>query len=188
MPYVTLSNLGGLTFYARTRDQAPGVMDSIRATVQRTDRGLPVYDLKTMDQLIADNLFAERGMAILSVVFAGLAVLLAVVGLYGVVAYSVSRRRREFGIRMALGADRVRVLGIVLKETALLGLVSVACAVPVVLATGHLVRSALYGVQPNDPYICSGAAVVLFLTALAAGLVPAANAAPTDPHVALRME
>ena len=163
-------------------------MATIRTTVRRTDSGLPIYDLKTMDQLIADNLFAERGMAILSIVFAGLAVVLAVVGLYGVVSYSVSRRRCEFGIRMALGADRARVLTIVMKETALLGLVSVACAVPVVLATGYLIRSALYGVQPNDPYICSSAALLLFVAALAAGLVPAANAARTYPHVALRME
>ncbi|HEX4773009.1 MAG TPA: ABC transporter permease [Bryobacteraceae bacterium] len=188
MPYVTMPDLGALTFYIRTRGDENGVMDTIRTAVRKADHALPIYDLKTMDQLIAENLFAERGMAILSVVFAGLAVLLAIVGLYGVVAYSVSRRRREFGIRMAVGADRTRVLGIVMKETALLGLASVACALPIVLATGRLVRSALYGVQPNDPYICSGAALLLFIAAMLAGLIPAASAARTDPHVALRAE
>lgn len=188
MPYVTMPNLGALTFYVRTRGDEKSVMEAIRTAVRKADHALPVYDLKTMDQLIAENLFAERGMAILSVVFAGLAVLLAVVGLYGVVAYSVSRRRREFGIRMAVGADRARVLGIVMKETALLGLASVACALPIVLGTGRLVRSALYGVQPNDPYICSGAALLLFVAAMLAGLIPAASAARTDPHVALRAE
>ena len=188
IPYVTTPDLGSLTFYVRTSGDEKSVMETIRAAVRKTDHALPVYDLKTMDQLIAENLFAERGMAILSAVFAGLAVVLAVVGLYGVVAYSVSRRRREFGIRMAVGADRTRVLGIVMKETALLGLVSVACALPIVLATGRLVRSALYGVQPNDPYICSGAALLLFIAALLAGLIPAASAARTDPHTALRAD
>ena len=187
-PYATDNDLRALTFYVRGKKSDPHLADAIRSTAQRVDPALAIYDFTSLPELISNNLFAENGLALLSTVFASLAVVLAIVGLYGVVSYSVSRRTREFGIRLAIGARALDVLGIVVRETAVLGAVSLACALPLVFALGHLVRSSLYGVTPNDPWICGGAALLLFVVAVAAGAIPAIAAARIDPHVALRAE
>jgi ABC-type antimicrobial peptide transport system permease subunit len=130
----------------------------------------------------------ERSLGFLSIGFALLATLLAIVGLYGVMAYSVTRRYRELGIRMAVGASPKLVLGMVLRESIYLGIVGVLCAVPCVIASASYIRSALYGVQPDSPASWLSAAVLLLAVALLAGFVPAWNAARIDPHVALRVE
>jgi predicted permease len=188
LPYFTGGDLQSLTFYVRTAGGERAVMSQIRTVMQNVDPALPLYDFRTLDELIASQLFAERGLALLSLLFAGLAITLATIGLYGVIGYSVTRRRREFGIRMAIGATPRSVLGIVLRETAFIGGVSLVCALPLVLLGGRTIQSALYGVQPGDPAICVGAALLLFTIAMLAGLLPARKAAAIDPQVALRMD
>ncbi len=188
MPYLTDTNLHSLTFYVRTRGAEKPLLTEIRGLVSRYDRSLPINNLRTMSELVDENLFVERGMGLLSVAFAFLATLLAVVGLYGVMSYSVSRRYREIGIRMAIGATPRRVLTMVLTETVIVGIAGIACALPVVLGLGGFLRSVLYGVKPNDPVICAGAAILLLMIAVASGLVPATHASRIDPHEALRTE
>ncbi len=185
-PYLTNKNLTALTFYVRSAGNDAAVMKELRTTLRSVDPSLPLYDLHTLNEVISNQLFAERGLAALADVFAALAIILAAIGLYGVVSYSVTRRQREFGIRMAVGAAPKTVLLLVLKETALIGIISLACAMPLVLAGGTLIRSTLYGVQPDDPFICACAALALMTVALIAGLIPARQAALIDPQTALR--
>ncbi|HSU57982.1 MAG TPA: ABC transporter permease [Bryobacteraceae bacterium] len=188
MPYLVDTKLSSLTFYVRARGDERGIMPGIRNVVKRYDASLPVFDLKTMNSIIHRSLFAERGLGLLSTGFAFLATLLAVVGLYGVMAYSVTRRRREFGIRIAIGARPESIIGMILREALLVGLVGIGCALPLVFATAGLVRSLLYGVQPTDPLLIGIAAAILLSVAVGAGLGPAMRAARIDPQAALRTE
>jgi predicted permease len=188
LPYLASDHLSALTFYVRVRSSEQSVMPNIRNLVHRVDAGLPVNGLSSMAQIIDESLFVQRSLGFLSIAFASLATLLAVVGLYGVMSYSVTRRYRELGIRMAIGASPERVLGMVLRESAFLGIAGVLCAVPCVLGTASYIRSSLYGVQPNDPAVWFTAAALLIAVALLAGFVPAWNAARIDPYAALRSE
>jgi putative ABC transport system permease protein len=144
-----------------------------------------VYNVNSMTEVINESLFAERSLGLLSLAFGVLATLLSIVGLYGVMSYSVARRYREIGIRMALGARPGRVMRMVLSESALLG---VAGALPVVFAAGGLIRSELYGIAPNDPWVCLASTALLLGVTLFAGFLPALSAARIDPQTALRSE
>ncbi|MBV9767023.1 MAG: ABC transporter permease [Acidobacteriaceae bacterium] len=188
MPYFTDDNLHSLTFYIRTRAAEKPLMSEVRNLLRRSDSSLPLNHLKTMSGIVDENLFVERGLGLLSVSFAFLATLLAVVGLYGVMSYSVSRRYREIGIRMAIGATPQRVLTMVMAETIIVGLAGIACAIPVMLGLRGFVRSVLYGIKPDDPRVWVGAAILLLLVAVSSGAIPAANASRIDPHEALRAE
>jgi predicted permease len=188
LPYLADQHLSALTVYVRTRSDEHAVMQEIRSLLRGMDTTLAVNRLSPMRDIIDESLFAERGMGFLSIGFALLATVLAIVGLYGVMSYSVARRYRELGIRMAIGATPNRVLSMVLRESVYLGLAGVACAIPFVLAAAGYVRSSLYGVQPNSAAAWVSAAVLLVVVAVLAGLVPALNAARIDPHAALRVE
>lgn len=141
-----------------------------------------------MTEIIDESLFVERSLGYLSIGFAALATLLALVGLYGVMSYSVTSRYRELGIRMAIGATPERVLTMVLRESACLGMAGVLCGIPLMLGTAGYIRSSLYGVQPQNPLIWGTAIALLITVALFAGFVPAWHAAHVDPHAALRAE
>jgi predicted permease len=188
MPYLVDAKLSSLSFYVRTQGDERAIMQVIRRTVSHLDASLPVYGMKTMTSIIDESLFAERGLGLLSIGFAVLATLLAIVGLYGVMSYSVTRRQREFGIRIAIGAAPGSILKMVLREAVLVGALGLLCTLPFVFASASLVRSLLYGVEPNDPVIVSAAAILLLLVAVIAGLRPALHAARTDPMAALRAE
>ena len=187
-PYLANDHLSELTFYVRASSDTRSISPGIRNVVHRVDANLPVNELSSMTDIINESLFVERSLGFLSIGFAILATLLAIVGLYGVMSYSVTRRSREFGIRMAIGATPERVLRLVLRESALLGIGGVVCAIPFVIATIIYIRSVLYGSQPNNSAVCFAAAALLVGIALLAGFVPAWTAAHIDPHTALRRE
>jgi ABC-type antimicrobial peptide transport system permease subunit len=137
---------------------------------------------------VNESLSAERLIAILCAAFGALATILASVGLYGVTAFSVARRTREIGIRMALGAGRGSVLGMVLKEVAWMCLIGIGLGVPLAIALSRYLVSQLYGVAPTDALTLIFAALVMMCVSLCAGLVPARRAATIDPTIALRYE
>jgi ABC-type antimicrobial peptide transport system permease subunit len=187
-PYLASSHLSSLYFYVRLRGDQTNTASTVRALVAQMDSGLPVNGLESMSELLDESLFVERSLGYLSIGFAALATLLAVVGLYGVMAYSVTSRYRELGIRMAIGATPEGVLAMVLRESAYLGIAGAVCGIPVVLATTSYIRSSLYGVKANDPLMWCAAVALLIAIALLAGLVPAWHAARIDPHTALRAD
>ena len=187
--YQQSDQLDEMTIYVRTSGSAAAtVADRIRQTVRDVAPGVPVHQMQTLERTVDDALFNERMLALLSGAFGLLATVLASVGLYGVMSYIVSRRTREIGIRIALGAERGTVIGMVLKEVALLTLAGIALGVPAALSLSQLVRSQLFGISPADPLTIGVAAVTLALVALLAGYIPARRASRVQPVLALRYE
>src|SRR5262245_46835379 len=182
------STIGGAMFYVRTRVPSAAAFASMRAAVRRIDPALPLGELRTIDDQLDRALQNERLLAVLASAFAGLAILLAVVGLYGVTSFVVTRRTREIGIRMALGATRRAALWLVVRDTGFLVVAGVAVAVPVVWALGRLVQSQLFGVGATDAATIAGAAALVGAAALAATALPARRATTLNPVEALRYE
>jgi len=147
-----------------------------------------MLNFRTLTTQVEETLTRERLLATLSGFFGGLALLLATIGLYGVMSYNVARRRGEIGIRMALGAQQARVLRMVLREVAILITIGLAVGLGAALATTRFVASFLYGIKPNDPWALFLAAAVLALAAAMAGFLPARRASHLDPMAALREE
>jgi ABC-type antimicrobial peptide transport system permease subunit len=141
-----------------------------------------------MSELLTDSMRGERAMAILSGAFGSLAALLATLGLYGVMSYMIARRRKEIGIRMALGADRRRIVQLVLKEAILLLAVGLAMGVALSLWAAQVAEKLLFGVQPRDAVSLGGAVILLSAIAMLAGYIPARRAAADDPMSAVRIE
>jgi len=175
-------------FEVRTLADPTSVSALLRQTVSATSASLPAIEISTMSGLVDDSLQTDRFIELLSEVFGMLALLLASVGLYGVMAYTVARRTREMGIRLALGAIPSGVLWQVLRETLALVFVGVLIGVPIAIAATQLVRSMLFGLELVDPVALAFASVVLVAVAALAGLVPALRASRVDPMVALRYE
>ena len=144
--------------------------------------------MKSMEVQVAESLFVERMVAWLSVAFGALATLLAAIGLYGVMSYAVARRTREIGIRMALGAEPMGVLWLVLKEVALLSSIGVSVGLLTAFFAARRVESQLFGLTPTDPATLVSAVVLLLTVSLLAGFVPARRATRIDPLLALRTE
>jgi ABC-type antimicrobial peptide transport system permease subunit len=163
-------------------------MPRIRETVKHLGPNVPVEKLKTMTEQVRENVYVDRMISTLSGAFAALATLLAAVGLYGVLAYSVARRTRELGLRMALGADASRVRRMVLKQVGGMAFVGGAIGIAAALGLGRLARSLLFEVEGHDPMVLVISVVFLAALALAAGLVPALTASRIDPMRALRYE
>jgi len=179
---------GGAVMYVRTTSQPDPAFGSIRQVVRQLDANIPIYNLRTLDHQIDQSLLNDRLIATLSTAFGVLATLLAVIGLYGVMAYTVARRTREIGVRMALGAVQADVVWLVMREV--LTLVGTGLALGLVAAWGlsRVVSSQLYGVAATDPLTIASAAGVLAAVALLAGYVPARRATRVNPVLALRYE
>jgi len=173
---------------AKSNGSAASAQSAIREAVRAVDPNQPVSDFSTMAARIAESLGPQKFAANLLAVFAGLAILLAAVGLYGLISYSAAQRVNEFGIRMALGARRADVLALVLKQGARLALIGAGAGVIAGIALMRAMRSVLYGVSAADPVSFAGAAVLLIVIALVACYLPARRATRVDPMVALRYE
>jgi predicted permease len=187
-PYRQDDRLGFITFYVRTSLDPEEWLSTVPTVVRRLDPNLPVDNLRTMEQQMRDNVFLDRMISTLSAAFAGLATLLAAVGLYGVLAYTVAQRTREIGLRMALGAAPGRVRRMVLRQVGIMTIVGGAIGLAGAVGLGKAARTLLYEVEGYDPVVLAGAAVLLTVIALGAGFIPAHRASQVDPMRALRYE
>jgi predicted permease len=177
-----------LTAYVRTARDAESEFHTIRSVVHELDPNLPITNMKTLDSQLNESLASERMIATLSSVFGILATVLAIIGLYGVMAYMVARRAREIGIRMALGARAGSVVWLVMREVLVLVIAGMVVGLPAALGLTRLVKTQLYGIAPNDPASIVAASLLLFAVAMMAGYFPARRAASYDPVRVLRSE
>ena len=177
-----------MTYEISTRMNSAAIVPSLRAAVARVDNNLPLLDVRTQQQQINSTMRPERIFAKFSAGFGVLALVLASIGLYGIMAYSVSRRSNEIGIRMALGAQPSLVLAMVLREASRLAAVGIVIGVCAALGMGRVIASMLYGVSSWDPLTLISSAALLIGVAIAASWIPARRAAGVDPMRALRHE
>jgi len=188
IPYRQDETIGQINFFVRTGSDPERFLNNIPKMMARLDANLPVENLRTMPQQIRENVFLDRFISVLSASFACLATLLAAIGLYGVLAYTVSQRTREIGLRMALGAAPSRVRTMVLRQVGVMVAIGGAIGLAAAVGLGRLAQSLLFELQGTDPLVLAAAAVSLSIVALAAGFIPAHRASQVDPMSALRYE
>ena len=188
-PYLQAANLDfGASYEVRTRLKPESLAPALRRAVQSIDPDLPLQEIRTQQEQIDASMQQERIIAALTASFGVLALVLASVGVYGVMAYSVAQRTSEIGIRMALGALPREVLTMVLREATWIALAGITCGIGATLLSARLVTSLLYGLHPNDPVILATSALLLTLVGLVASWAPARRAAAVEPMQALRHE
>jgi predicted permease len=188
LPYVQQDKVGAMTYAIRTTLPVAGLAPALRKVVQAADRDLPIINIRTQQEQIDANMQMERLFAALTVGFGVLALALACVGIYGVMAYQVANRTNEIGIRLALGAQPGQVRGMILRESTWLAVAGVAVGVAAALLLTRLVKTMLYGIEPWDPLTMIGGVVILQAVAVAASWIPARRAAGVQPMEALRRE
>jgi putative ABC transport system permease protein len=177
-----------MTVIVRTAGDPGRLAAAVRNQVWALDREQPVYDVKTLDELFAGSVAPRRFIMLLVTLFSAFALVLAALGIYGVVSYSVNERTREIGIRMALGARRGEVLGLIVAQGLVLALIGIAAGLAGAYAVTRAMTGLLYGVRPMDPLTLAAVSSLLMAVALVATLVPARRASRIDPTVALRYE
>jgi predicted permease len=187
-PFAQEERMERINFYVRAAGEENSAAPMIRRAVRRLDPNLPVLEVKSMKVRVEESVQTERTIAILASAFGVLATVLASIGLYGIVAYTVARRMPEIGVRIALGATRGRVLGLVLKEAAALAAAGLAIGVPAALALSRLVESELFGIRGADPLTFIAGAMLQACVALLAGYLPGRRASRINPITALRHE
>jgi predicted permease len=179
---------GSAAFYVRTTMPSSAAYSLMRSELKQLDAAMPVYEMKTLEAQLDETLLTDRLVALLSAGFGLLATLLASIGLYGVMAFVVARRKKELGIRLALGAQPGCVIWLVMREVLLLLSIGLAVGIPAAMLLGRYVSSQLYGIEAHDPTIAVATTVLLALVSAAAGLIPAHRASRIDPILALRHE
>lgn len=188
IPYPQADFVTGMTVYLRAHGEPTGIFNTMRRVVREVDPGVPMYDLRTLDDQIEISLFTQRLLATLSTVFGCLATLLAALGLYGVMAFMVARRTKEIGIRMALGADNGSVVWMVMGEVLALSAIGVVIGLGAAWAATRLIQAQLFGIQPTDLLTMTMAAFGIVTVAALSGYMPARRAITIDPVRALRWE
>src|SRR5262245_4780934 len=188
VPYRQDPGLGAMHVYVRTSADIAQAASTITAVVKRLDPHLPIEELETVPEQVRNNTFLDRMVTTLSAAFALLATLLAAIGLYGVLAYTVAQRTREIGLRMALGAAPARVQGMVLRQVAIMTLVGVLVGVAGALGIGKGAQAMLFQMTGADPAVLALSAIALAMVALGAGFIPAHRASRVDPMRALKYE
>jgi predicted permease len=188
LPYKQEERLGYAYFYVRTATPPEQLLATIPAAIRKLDAGLPLGDVMTMEQQIRENVTQDRLISTLSMGFALLATVLAAIGLYGVLAYTVAQRTREFGLRMALGADGGAVRGMVMKQVGRMAIVGGIVGLAIAIGVGRLAQSLLFELQGHDPLVLTLSTIALGAVALGAGFIPALRASKIDPMNALRYE
>jgi ABC-type antimicrobial peptide transport system permease subunit len=173
---------------AQVHGAASYAVANLRSQIKAADPQLPIAFIDTLDSLVNDSAANQIALAKLSAFFAGLALMLACIGLYGVMSYTVAARTREIGVRMALGARRVDVVQLVLREVLLLVVIGILIGVPIALASGRVLHSFLFELNSTDPLCLISVVLTLGIVAAAAGFIPAWRAAKVEPMVALRNE
>jgi putative ABC transport system permease protein len=185
-PYLESSRPSGFAIYLRTTRSPDTMFAVVRKAVSDIDPNLPIHTTRTLDRQVSQSLSRERLVATMTAVFGTLATALAVVGLYGVMSYTVARRTREIGVRVAFGASTTDISWLVLREVLIISAAGVAVGLPLAWWLGRFVSAQLYGVKPGDPLTIASAVVLLTGVAMLAGLLPALRAARLDPTRALR--
>jgi predicted permease len=188
LPWMQQGVVGQMYFYVRTTLPSEQLLTAIPALLKGIDPTLPAEEVKTMPQQLRENVFLDRMISILSAAFALLATLLAAVGLYGVLAFSVTQRTREIGVRMALGADARAVQGMVLRQVAVMIAIGAAVGALGAYGLGRAAQSLLYGMEGHDPLVFALAVMLLAAVAFGAGWLPARRASRTEPMRALRYD
>jgi predicted permease len=188
LPYAQQKHPGGVVIYTRTAQRPEFIEPAIRQAIHQLDATLVVDGLRTMDEQVSRSASDERALAYLAIGFSVLAMVLAAVGLYGVLAYSTEQRTREIGVRLALGSQRSGVILLVVREMALIAAIAVVVALPSVVGLAQLFRSQLYGVTTFDPITLGGAVFLTVVMVVMAAALPARRAATIQPMQALRNE
>ncbi|MGA2869563.1 MAG: FtsX-like permease family protein [Verrucomicrobiota bacterium] len=188
VPYVQEKHVWGMTYAIRTKLDVAAIVPALRRAVGQIDDHLPLEDVLTQQQQIDESLRTERALAALTAGFGMLALALASVGIYGIMAYSVANRTNEIGIRLALGAQPGHVRGMILRESTWLAVAGIVVGMGVSLLLTRLVKSMLYGIHPYDPATLVAGVALLLVVALAASWIPARRAAGVQPMEALRHE
>jgi predicted permease len=188
VPYAQQDWADSMTVYVKTGAPPLGLFGTLRRAIREVDTGVPTYDMRTLDQAVENSLLTERMLATLSIAFGGLATLLAAIGLYGVMAFTVARRTREIGIRMALGANGGSVVRLIMREVLLLAGAGLAIGLAAAFGLTRLVEAELFGVKPTDIVTLLLATLGIAIVVALAGYLPARRATAIDPMHALRFE